>query len=218
MLTMMKMIRIYLSDAGGEKMGYSHGHKWTNQDIVNGIEEVIEFLGIDRMPTKQEIETYYGNTALLNKIAKTGGLYLWAENLGLEVKDSETKIGLEVEICVMKILKEKGFKCEMTSIKHPYDLLINNCVKLEVKSARRSYVNNSPVYSFRLAKPQQTCDVYAAICLNDNKKIERTYIIPSIILHGKTQLSIGTKRSSYDRYLDRWDIVEKMSFAFEQIC
>ena len=69
-------------------MGYSHGHKWTNQDIVNGIEEVIEFLGIDRMPTKQEIETYYGNTALLNKIAKTGGLYLWAENLGLEVKDS----------------------------------------------------------------------------------------------------------------------------------
>ena len=198
-------------------MGYAHGHKWTNQDIIESIKEVIDFYGLDRMPSKQEIEEFYGNSALTNKISKTGGFYVWAKNLGLKVKDSETKMGLELEVQMMKILKEMGFKCETTSTKYPYDLLVNGCVKIDVKAARKTKIRGSDAYSFRLTKEQQTCDVYIAVCVNDKREIQRIYVIPAHITTGKIQLCMGAIHSRYDSYVDRWDIIERFSEAFYKI-
>lgn len=198
-------------------MGYTHGQRWTHEDIVEGIRKVIDFYGIDRMPSKQEIEDFYSNSALVNKIAKTGGFYVWAESLGLEVKNSETKLGFDLEVQVLKILKAMDFKCEMTSTKHPYDLLVDDCVKIDVKAARKTKIKGSDAYSFRLAKEQQTCDVYVAACVNDEREIQQIYVIPAHIMTGKVQLCMGAGHSIYDSYIDRWDIIEKMSKAFMQI-
>lgn len=210
------MTVIYLSD-GVNNMGYAHGHRWTNQEVESHIMKVVDFLEIDRMPSRSEIEEFYGNAALTGKISKTGGFHHWADQLGLEVKESESKFGIELEKQIKNILENMDFKCEITSTKHPYDLLVDDCVKIDVKAARISKFNGSNGYSFRLAKSKQTCDVYVAVCVDDNKEIQQIYIIPAIIMTGKKQLCMGAGHSSYDVYIDRWDIIEKMSEAFHQI-
>ena len=198
-------------------MGCAHGCRWTKQELESGIMKVVDFLDIDRMPSKSEIEEFYGNTSLSNKISRTGGLYYWADQLGLEIKESESKFGIEVELYVKEVLENMGFKCETTSTKHPYDLLVDDCVKVDVKAARVTKVRGSDAYSFRLAKPKQTCDVYVAVCVDDEKNIQKTYIVPSIIMSGKKQLAVGVEHSIYDAYIDRWDVIETMSEAFHRI-
>ena len=105
------------------------GHRWTEQEVIEGITEVIEFLGVDRMPTRSEIIEYYGNTSLAKRISSTGGFYKWAERLGLEVKECESKLAHDIETICMNRLKEMGYKCEMTSYNFPYDLLVDDCLK-----------------------------------------------------------------------------------------
>ena len=192
--------------------------KWTDEEITQTIKDVMNYFGIDRMPTHSEMCEFCGDTSLSNKVSKTGGAYYWADKLGIEVKQSETLLGYMVEAEVKGLLEALGFQCELTSTKHPYDILVNGCVKIDVKSARKSKVQNSDVYSFGLAKQQPTCDIYIAVCLDDNKCIERFYVIPAHIMAGKTQLCIGVHQSKYDSFIDRWDIVKAYETAFIEIC
>lgn len=192
--------------------------KWTDQLIEEKIQDAMCGIGINRMPSKQELESFYGDSALTNKIAKTGGFYHWANALGIEIKQSETFTGYTVENEVKKMLENMGFMCELTGIRHPYDILVNGCVKVDVKSARKSKVRGSDVLSFGLAKPKPTCDIYIAACLNDSNTIEKIYVIPAHIMAGKTQLCLGIHHSKYDCYIDRWDIVKAYEMAFTEIC
>lgn len=192
--------------------------KWTLETVENEILEVVKFLGIDRMPSRNEVESYSGDTTLSNAISRTGGFYAWAEKLGLEVKESETELGIDLENRICDFMKATGFKdCEKTSVKFPYDLLVYGCVKIDVKAARKTKVRTSDAYTFRLAKTKPTCDIYVAACLNDEKEIERIYVIPAHIMTGKKQLAIGAKHSIYDCYAERWDIVQEFADAFRTI-
>lgn len=190
---------------------------WTDSEMVEGILEVMNHYGIERMPTHKEINDFYGNSGLTNRITKTGGSFKWAVRLGFEMKCSDTSFGCEFENKVQEILTSKQFSCEMTGTRHPYDILVDGCVKVDVKAAKRSKVRGSDVFSFRLAKPQQTCDIYIAVCLSDDEEIEKIYIIPSHLLSGNTQLCIGTGHSKYDKYIDRWEIVEEFADFFRKI-
>ena len=198
-------------------MGYSHGKRWTYEDIKNEIYEVIDFLGIQRMPSRQEIEDYYSNSSLTNKISKTGGLYKWAKILGLEVKKSDTKLGIQYEQTIKEKLEKIGFTCELTSIRHPYDILVNGRVKIDVKVENISKVRGYDVYSFRLEKRMQTCDLYVAICLDEKKQMKKTYVIPSSIMSGKCQLCIGVWKSKYDVFLEGWDLINDFDIAMKKI-
>lgn len=191
--------------------------QWSKADIEFEIMSMVEFLGINRMPTFKEMEQYYGNYGLANQVCKTGGVYAWAKRLGLEVSASETRLGYEIETLIMNILKEQGYECEMTSTRHPYDLLVNGCVKVDVKAARKTKVRTSDVYSFGLAKPQQTCDVYVAVCLDDDKEPQKFFVIPAHIMTGKTQLAVGVEHSKYDEYIDKWEIIGQLAEAFTKI-
>jgi len=46
-------------------MGYTHGTRWDNQKIESEIKKVMRCLGIDRMPSRSEIEQVTGNNSLL---------------------------------------------------------------------------------------------------------------------------------------------------------
>lgn len=187
------------------------------RDIEERINEVRRAWLLDRMPSRSEVEAYYGNSSLSNAISKSGGFYHWAEKLGLEIKKSETKLGYDIEVLAMKLLEDKGYSCEKTSVCFPYDLLVNGSVKVDVKAARVSKVRTTDVYSFRLAKPQQTCDVYVAMCLDEDDKPMKVYVIPAHIMHGKKQLALGVGHSVYDKYLNRWEIIEELTKSFERL-
>ena len=190
---------------------------WKDSEIINGINEVRHVWMIDRMPSRSEVETFYGDARLSNAIMKTGGYYYWAGRLGLEIKNSDTAFGYAGEKEVKEILESLGFECEMTPPRHPYDLLVDGCVKIDVKSGRKTKINGADCYSFRLAKPQQTCDVYVAVCMNDDKEPQKIYIIPAHIMNGKTQLAVGVEHSMYDPFLYRWDIIGQFSKVFANI-
>ena len=125
--------------------------------------------------------------------------------------------GYTIENEIKKLLENIGFRCELTSVRHPYDILVDDCVKIDVKSAKRSKVVESDVFSFRLAKKQPTCDIYVAVCLDDKQAIEKIYVIPAHVMTGKTQLAIGVDQSKYDSFIDRWDIVRAYEMAFTEI-
>lgn len=198
-------------------MGHTHGTKWTDDLVIDKINEVVDFLKLDRMPSRSEIEQYYGNHALINKISKTGGFYKYAKLLGLEIKNSESKLGIEYELKIISILQSMGFSAEHTSVKHPYDILVNGRVKIDVKVANISIVRGSKMYSFHLDKSMHSCDLYVAVALNDNKSISKIYIIPASVLNGKKQLAIGFEKSKYDQYLLRWDFVEKIDKSLSEL-
>ncbi|RKI45785.1 hypothetical protein D7V67_15595 [Clostridium paraputrificum] len=185
-------------------MGYTHGIKWSHKDMVSEVYKVMDSLNIKRMPTKSECDLVTGDYGLSNVIRRRGGFNWLAHHLGLDQKDSETKFGLSGELKIKELLENKGYKVEKMSVKHPYDLLVNENIKIDVKTANK-YTSPKGLssYSFNLEKKNPTCDIYVFICKDDNKIL----VIPSKFLR-QTQLCITDKKSKYDGFKDKWEYVE----------
>ena len=186
-------------------MGYSHGKQWTDEKIFKSVDEIINWYGLDRMPSKSEVEKYCNDTSLSNAISKRWGFYGLAKILGLEVKQSETKFGKMYEEIVMDKLVDIGFKVERMSVRFPYDLFINKSIKVDVKVSRIYKGPSGDFYTFNIEKPFATCDIFVLLCLCDEDEITREYIVPSVFVPENTQISIGNKNSKYSRFLNRWD-------------
>ena len=196
-------------------MGYTKGTKWTCELIEQKILECVKALGLNRMPSRNEIRDYYGNDCLTNKISKTFGYYGWAERLGLEMKDSDTQTGKTGEKMAKEWLESYGFDAKLMPQNYPFDLFVNGCVKVDVKYSHlyESPQNGFKFYSFRLEKEVPTCDVYILIaCDNRNKKT--WYVVPSREVQQK-QISIGEHASIYNRFIDRVDIISSYEAAFK---
>ena len=179
-------------------MGY--GKVWTEEKVGKEILKVMDSLGIKRMPSRSEIENVTGNSRLTNKISKNGGYYAWAEKLGLSVKQSDTYLGIKHEKMIAeKITEITGFYTELTSVKFPYDILVGGCVKIDVKFSNGYNNVNGFSYSFNLEHDMQRCDLYVFVCGD-----EKILIIPSHVLLGKKQFSVGVN-SAYDKYKDYWE-------------
>lgn len=198
-------------------MGYTHGTKWSDDLIAFGIYEVMKKADITVMPSKSIIEKINGDSRLSNAISKHGGFLVWAKRLGLEISDSETKIGkIYEEFCANYITNVLKKQCEMTSTKHPYDILVCENVKIDVKVGHLYNGTNGNFYTFNLEKKQPTCDIFVCYCVDD-MEIEKTYVIPSCFLSGKSQLSVGASESSYDCFRDKWEYIKKYELFYNEI-
>ena len=199
-------------------MGYAHGTEWSEELIIEKINEVINGLELKTFPTKSQIQGYFGNSALADKLSRTGGMKFWANKLDLATKECESKVGDGYEMLCIQKLEELGFDCEQMKPRYPYDLTANNHIKVDVKSGFLfGNSGGSPYYSFNLEKSNPTCDIFVVMCLNGDKSIKKTYIIPSCVMYGKTQLSIGIKSSIYDKFIDRWDIFDEYNCFYSSL-
>lgn len=185
-------------------MAYTHGEKWNDEKIKNGILNTMTYFEIDRMPSKTEVDSCTNSFGLSTVISKRGGFKYWADKLGLEMKRSETGLAKKYENFIFELLESKGYNVTKMSMRHPYDLLINDNIKIDVKVAK-PYVSkiNSIYHTFNLEKRNPTCDIYIAVALNFDSTIDRLFIIPSKYLK-LTQLSVG-KDSMYNKYVNYWD-------------
>jgi len=169
---------------------------------------MINDLNLEYFPTRKEIATYYGDERLTNKVCKTLGYYGWAKELGMPVKDNDTKTGKLAEKYVAKLLESKGYKAEQMLQNYPYDLLVNDMIKVDVKF---SHIYRHPqgfgFYSFKLGKEYPACDFYMLIAQDDKGK-RTVYVVPAMFAP-KTQISIGEYTSEYFRYIDRFDYFDK---------
>ena len=187
--------------------------KWTEEMIAEGITRIANCYHPKRMPTNREVILYEGNHKLANAIQKNGGYEYWAKRLGLEQHYSETILGTFGENYIANTLALMGFAVETTSTKHPYDLLIDGCVKVDVKTANTSYVRGCPIHAYRLAKRQQTCDFYIFY----EADTERVYVVPSHRCNGQTQVEMGEDSKLYSKYLGAYHLLAETSDLYQSM-
>lgn len=193
-------------------MGYSHGRKWTDRDIKQAVQTVIDSCGLGRMPSRSEIVTYYGDSSLACAISnRKGGWYGLANEMGLPVKKSETYLGKKHESVAENMLMQMGFDVDRMPQNFPYDLLVDHCVKVDVKASHLYRGKLGNFYTFNLEKKYATCDVYILFALDDESNVVGTYIVPSKYVIQNTQISIGEINSKYHKFKDRWDYMKNMS-------
>ena len=187
--------------------GRNKSYKWSDKKVEEEIKKVMGALGIKRMPSRSEVKLVETDLALSNKIAKTYGYYGWAEKLNLDIKESETQKAVDAEKEVAKMIKENtNLNSKQTSMKAPYDILVDSRVKVEVKYSD-GYKN--AFYSANLYDGLQKADILVFICRNEELG-NKNLIIPSHHLQKKTQLSVG-KKSQYDKFNNRWDYITKFN-------
>lgn len=192
-------------------MGYNNkGTLWNDELIKDRILEVVNFFNIDYMPSHSTFNEYYNNNSLSNKISKTGGIFKWAEKLGLKTKDSCTVFGIKYEEKCKEDLKKKlNIDSTLTTILSPYDVLYENC-RIDVKVSNVVYTNGCPYFTFNINDNMCGSDIYIFYCV-ENDIVLKTYIIPSWKLSDKKQLSIGYSKSKYDVFINKWELVIKLN-------
>lgn len=185
--------------------------KWNENNIESKLLSVVEELNMGGyMPTAKQITESSAGNSLATAISKNGGFNYWAEKLNLKSQSSTYKLGNDYELIAEESLKKLGFTTSLTSMGHPYDILVNNSVKVDVKSCLPSFQKGSRIHVAGLNKKQQTCDIYIIYCLSeDGITIEKELVIPSHHLTGTT-LNMG-RNTKYDAYSERYDYIEKYS-------
>lgn len=188
-------------------MGYTKGIKWSDDLIDQKVLEVKESLGLNRMPSRKECESYFNDCALTNAISKRSGWYEVARRLGLEVKDSETKFGKSYESIASEMLQSLGHDVKRMSQNFPYDLLVDDCIKIDVKASRLYRGAFGNFYSFAINKDYATCDFYVLFAVSDDGNIGRTLVVPSCNVISNKQISVGQTSSKYFKYENRFDLI-----------
>ncbi len=200
-------------------MGYSHGKKWTDELIKSEVLKINKTYKLNRMPTRKECTKLTNSEALSNAITRReGGWYQLARELNLPIKKSETTLGKEYEENIANILRNKGYEVIKMSQNFPYDLLINSCLKIDVKVSHLYKGDIGNFYSFRTGKKYATCDIYILVTIDDNGNILNIYVIPSVAIIKNAQISIGEHNSIYDQYKNKFEYIkEYCDFFIKQI-
>jgi hypothetical protein len=191
--------------------------KWNDDLIKLELLKSIKVLNLNRMPTGEELKSI-GRNDLHCKISRTKKYSGWAKELGLELKSSETSVGQYWEKKIANELAPLHFieSVELMTSKHPYDLLVNGTVKIDVKVANPYLLRGkNRVHTFALNKIKPTCDIYICIALNESGEYEKVLIIPSHHVNMK-MINIG-KESKYDKYNLRWTYIYRYSEFFDSI-
>lgn len=186
--------------------------KWTYEEIEKSIYSVANSLGIKRMPTYHDIISEEGNS-LSNAIVRTLGYKGWAERLKLSIKESETSFGQSTEDMVEKLLNKQGFHTYQMGTIAPYDILVNQNIRIDVKSA--TLRGNSHTYA--LGSKPHCCDIYICVGFDENRNdIMDILIIP--FTEAKTQtITVRNRKGKYMKFKDRWGLISEFSTFFKKL-
>lgn len=186
----------------------NYGEPWTEKDIKEAVELVVKETGITHFPTHRELNDYYGNNGLSVRLSRTGGTRRWSKILNLPPSAcSNTKFGNKYELqAITDIKQETGLNSELTIERYPYDIYVENGVKVDIKASMPLKGRNFDCWTFNLEKKIPTCDVYIFYCIDNIAEIRKRVIIPSCVLYGISQVGIGSL-SKYDNYIERWDLI-----------
>lgn len=160
-------------------MGHSHGKQWTEAAIESALSWYVSAFG--RMPSVPELNAL-GAGQLANQACRTLGMRGWADRLGAEPKDSETRMGQRWEAYVFTMLVGEGFNVSRQTTKAEFDLLVNGSIRVNVKSARwNEYPTKTGVcsgYFFGIGKSWERCDLFALVA-DDGSESPRVLWVPA---------------------------------------
>jgi hypothetical protein len=177
---------------------------WNDERIKSELLRCIDILMLDRMPTAGELLSI-GRNDLHVIVGRTKTYSGWAEELGISLKSCSTRKGQEFEKKAKYLIEEKGYEVELTTTRHPYDLLVEGSVKIDVKVGKGYLIGKSETHTFSTSKKQATCDLYILFAVDEEGRFKKTFVIPSLFVKQVT-LSIGPK-TQWNKYIDRWDYI-----------
>lgn len=174
---------------------------------------------VERGWTDRQIAEFYniGRTAVVH----------FRKKYGIKRKLSTGRLG---ELIAIKKLQEVGYKVEDMNLKNKtalYDLLVNDDIRVEVKSASLSDERNT--YQFILTNPPRSNCIESSIrtVLNNGRSLkhyEKTcdimmfvgitekliWILPSKVMESRIgTVSLNTRRTRYAGYLNNFEEIEK---------
>jgi hypothetical protein len=175
---------------------------WTEQMISVALSEIIASIG--RMPTNSELREM-NRTDLASQISRRGGFSGWAARLGATLSQGDSQTGWDGEIALANKLEARGFEVErLAPVKSPYDLRLNKCLRLDVKSANFAEYGACRGWFYRIGKEAQA-DVLALFQLDT----EACYFIPWSICPA-TNVTISRGGGKWEYFKDRYDILESI--------
>jgi hypothetical protein len=180
--------------------------QWSDAAVFTASTEIAERLG--HFPSNNELRKM-GRNDLACAITKRGGIFVWAERIGIpRRRDTDSDFGWLGERAVCRILRERGYRVrDGFPLRHPFDLLVNDVVRVDVKVASRaSYMGSTSLCSgwfFRIGKPPQS-DVIALHLID----LEDTFLIPaSVCPHSNITITTAGK---YEQYRNRWEVIDQI--------
>jgi len=160
---------------------------------------------LGRMPSRSEMDSATGSSALSNRVSKNGGFSHWAKRLGLPLKQSDSKTGWDGEVSACKILQTKGFTTERSGpVKWPFDIIADGVVRVDVKSARYAEYGPCKGWFYRIGKAPQA-DVIMLLQLDT----QDCYLLPWNTVP-RTNITIARDGGKYRRFLNRFDLLHKL--------
>ena len=100
-----------------------------------------------------------------------------------------------------------GYEVRRMPQNFPYDLLVNDSVKVDVKASRLYHGAGGNFYSFNLEKPFCTCDIYVLRMIDVDGSEVDTLVVPSKSVSTNTQISVGETTSKYRKYSQKWEYI-----------
>jgi hypothetical protein len=193
--------------------------KWTDESIKTEIYSVISALNLDRMPTRSEMVSVVGN-GLPCIISKSKvGFYGWADKLGLETKKSETSSGKKYEFIAERDIQkvyDVDLDIKQMAQNYPFDLLVDDVLKIDVKVGKRHNHFGCPSYTFGTGKKYASCDLYLCYGLGEDGQVETVYLIPSKAALATTlNITIGGN-SKYNKYINKWELIGSMLEKYQE--
>lgn len=187
--------------------------KYTDKDICNRIREIMDGLGLDRFPTYREMQDYTGSTAFTQLLCRRGGSRYFAEMMDVAWKNTYT-FGTGFEVLALEDIKSNtGLDGFCTKHQYPYDLVVGNGIKVDVKAAKP---NKEGYHEFALHKKEPTCGLYMFYKLAEDDTILCRYIIPACVLRGQQSVTVSEK-GKWDAYKDRWDFFEQYTEFYDSL-
>ena len=153
------------------------------------------------MPSNSELRSL-GRNDLAIQIARRGGFLQWAKRLGLTRKASDSDTGWGGEKDLAEKLTKAGFiVTRMDKVKSPYDLSIENSVRVDVKSARYAEYGACRGWFYRIAKNPQA-DVIALYQIDTGD----CYYLPWQLCP-TTNVTISRDGGKYKSFKNREDLL-----------
>lgn len=192
--------------------------KWTREFLIEQIMKTVDALHLDRMPSVNEINRVTGENAA--KSISDHGAENLASELGLKPnRRYNQELGDKFEDRAILDIAAHGFSSEKMKARFPYDLLVEDMVKVEVKASHTLFTQHgSPFFCRNLTRNHRSSDLTIFYCLNDDDSIYKTYIIPTAYVRNLQTISVGNWNSKYDRFIDRWDILKRYVVFMKSEC
>lgn len=180
----------------------SSGTSWTDELIAADLRQAAQMIG--SFPSASELRRL-GRNDLCCAIVRCGGFASWASRIGMERKGSDSDTGWEGERVMRDIFTAMGYRCEKaTAVKSPFDLLVDDVLRVDVKSARFKEYGPSKGWFFRIGKIPQA-DLVVLLKLDT----QAFYAVPWWDCP-TSNITITPTGDRYTQYLNGWHVVKDM--------